>query len=356
MIALARITRLPGAVILLPMLAGASLSALAGTRGAFGPVTDALTRCALPCIAVLLIAVGAQVRPAGIPALAGRAGVVLFGTTLVPALLLLAVAWRFGREGVVGIPLLTLLAVALSSSYAMWAHTAHRYGTREDAAAGCLASAISSSPVAPLLVVAVWQGTGGAVSWRLLVDSVLPLIVGVALGAVLPGSREPLRGLLGPLLPALAFSLGWGIPIAALVHQAPAGLALAAIIGLISGGLVALAWHKVLRRSAVVGWSAAAVAANSAALPQILAAGDPAWRPYLSTATAQAATAALISTALAALLVTAAARRANPPDLADPADGPQAVPSVPDDGQTSDPGLNHAVAVLTIQNRTGGMS
>ncbi|GIG57109.1 hypothetical protein Lfu02_14810 [Longispora fulva] len=318
MIAVSRLGRIPGLIILVPLLAGAVLSA-ACDRHALGPITSALTQAATPCIAVLLIAVGAQISVRELAGLTGRSALVLAGTTILPAAMILAYGWTFGDSGIAGVPLLTLLAVGLSNSYAMWAAIARKYGGPDDVAAGCLAAALSSGPLIPLLVIAAWRGSAGAVSWRLLLDSVLPLLVGLVAGNVAPAIRAPLRGLLAPLLPVLSFGLGWSIPLSALVRQAPAGIVLAVAFGAISGGIVALSWGKLLHRPSAIGWAAGACAANSGALPQLVASADPRWAALVPVAAAQASVAVLASSVFATIAATLAARRRHIPAPDSPA-------------------------------------
>ncbi|MEV6527672.1 2-keto-3-deoxygluconate permease [Longispora sp. NPDC051575] len=315
MTAISRIAGLPGAPILVPLLIGASLGTVTGGTDSLGPVTRALlSGFSLPCIAVLMFAVGAQVSVRSLAPVAGRTVLILAGTSLVPGALILVYAWMAGPEGIGGVPLLTLLAVGLSSSYGLWAALASRYGTTRDLAAGCMAAVISSGPVLPLILVMAWRGGSAAVPWRLLIDAVAPVVAGIALGHLLPAARQPLKGVIAPLLPLLALSLGWAIPLRALLTQAPAGIALAVAGGLLSGGLVALAFRLVLRRPAGLGWAAGAAAANSAAMPLLLAEGDATWRPYVVVASAQAAVAVLAGTILATAVTALTARRGSTHD------------------------------------------
>lgn len=319
--------RLPGMAVLLPMAIGATIATVAPNRVAFGPFTTALTSgAAMPAIALLLVAVGAQISLRSALPVSGRIGVVLLGNTLVPGLLVFGYAWVYGPGGVDGIPLLTVVAAALCTSNGLWLTLARRYGTADDAYGGTIAAAINSGPLVPLLLLTGYNGGQSPVPWSALLDSVAPLLIGFAAGMLWPPVRATLRGIIPVMIVVFSFSLGLRLPLTTLAHQLIPGSAVGLACSVLSGMLVAIGWVVLLKGSATVGWAASAITVGAGVVPAMIGSADPTWQPYVAVATAQVSVAVLISTAVTPILVAIAAhwprRRAplTPPDRVDDPD------------------------------------
>lgn len=300
--------RLPGIAVLLPMAAGATIATVAPHDVAFGPFTTALTdNAAMPAIALLLVAVGAQISLRSALPVSGRIGVVLLGNTLIPGLLVFAYAWYFGPAGFGGIPLLTVAAAALCTSNGLWLTLAQRYGSPEDAYGGTIAAAINSGPLVPLLLLAAYDHGASPIPWSALLDSVTPLLIGLLAGMLWPPVRPVLRAIIPVMIVTFSFSLGLRLPFTTLAHQLTRGAGVGVTCSILSGMLVAIGWAKILRRKARVGWAASAITVGAGIVPAMIGAADPAFRPFVAVATAQVSVAVLVSTVLTPLLVLLAA-------------------------------------------------
>ena len=90
------------------------------------------------------------------------------------------------------------------------------------------------------------------------------------------------------------------------------GLILGLIISPITGGLVYLGYRLILRRGGKsgLGFAAGTTAGNAIATPAVVAAADPNFQQYVSTATAQVAACVLISSILAPVLASWFLKRA----------------------------------------------
>ncbi|MEV6527768.1 2-keto-3-deoxygluconate permease [Longispora sp. NPDC051575] len=293
---------MPGLTVLVPLLVGAAVGSAIGHRPQIRPVTELAGHLPLWCIGVLLIVVGAQVPVRALRALATRTLAVLLAATLLPALLVLGYGWTWGAAGVLGVPLLTLASASMSVSNNMWTAIVQKIGTPADVAAGCVAAVVSSGPLVPLLVLAVWGGRSTSLPWALVLAAVLLLAGGILTGTVLPGSRRLLARLTTPLLLVMSAAMGWVVPLGSLVREAPAGVVVAVLSGVVTGGTAALLWARVLHRPAAIGWAAAAPAGVSVAVPTMVAIADPTWSQWVPVATAQTGAAVLAGIVLAAVL------------------------------------------------------
>ncbi|MGY0234028.1 2-keto-3-deoxygluconate permease [Longispora urticae] len=296
---------LPGLPVLLPMLLGAEAGTMIGGRPEAAPVGAVLSQAPLPCIGALLVVIGAQVPLRLLPALATRTLTILTAATALPAVLVLGYGAAFGARGALGIPLLTVASSGLSVSNNLWVGIVRRLGDPADVAAGCVAAVVSSGPLVPLLVLAVWQGRLAGLPWALAAGAVLLLGGGLLAGAILPGCTPVLARLTTPLLIAMSVAMGWSIPVGALAREAPAGIVVAVVSGLVTGGTAALLYHRFLRRPAAIGWAASAPAGVSVTVPTMIAIADPAWSQWAPIATAQTAAAVLTGILLTTFLATA---------------------------------------------------
>lgn len=306
--ALAAVARIPGAPMLLPLVAGMSLVTVGADPTRLGPFTGGLGDDAVGFVSVLLVCVGAQITPRSVRPVAGRLGVVLAGATVVPAALIVAYAALFGAPGFGGLSVAAVAAAGLCTSNALWLALARRFGSPEDAWGGSVASIINSAPAVPLALLMLLRHDSGTLPWRGLLDAVLPLAVGIAAGMIVPACRATLVRAIPVLLVIVSFSLGLRLDMHPAVHELPAGLALGLVTALVSGGLVAAGWRLVLRRPPTVGWAAAGTAVTIPLMPGIFAAADPAWTPYVPQATAQLGIALVVSTFAAPALTAASAR------------------------------------------------
>jgi 2-keto-3-deoxygluconate permease len=296
-----RVAGLPGVVVLAPLTAGA-LCALERRHLMIGPFTTALgPGGTMHAVALMLVAVGAQIRPGALPRVGARTGVVLAGATVIPAAGALLYGLVAGPAGVGGVSLLAVVAAGVCTSNTLWLALASRYGTAEDVGGGMIASALNTGPALALGVLAVW-GAGHGVPVLALVDALAPLGLGFGLGLAWPGCRAPLGRALPVLLASVAFCLGWDLDLRTIAHQFAGGIGLGAGAARVSGGLVAAGWAWVLRRPATVGWAAGGIAVGAVLVPGVVATAEPAWSPYAAAATAQVGLAVLVSGVLAPVL------------------------------------------------------
>lgn len=320
----------PMLVVLLPLVAGIALNWLP-RDGAIGPFSTALGPTgALTTVGLMLICVGAQITPGQLGRLGWRTALILVACTLVPALLVVLYVHRFGPGGVLGISGLAC-ASCLCTSNAVWLALARRHGSLIDQWSGTVAAAFNAGPVVPLLLlVAVAHGLSGpwwAASLPSVLDALLPLALGFAAGLVARAAGRDLAPKLRPAIPYLmvvfCVQLGARIRPGVLAAQAPRGALLGAVVVVLTGGLV-VAGYAAMRRRAVVGWAAGAIAVGAPISPAVVAASLPAWLPFSAAATAQLGVAVIVSTVLASALCALAARlsprqvAAAPPVVQDP--------------------------------------
>ncbi|SDC56513.1 2-keto-3-deoxygluconate permease [Geodermatophilus telluris] len=338
----ATMNRIPGGLMLIPLVLGSVLGTFAPGALGIGSFTTALFQdSALPLIALLIFATGTQVTfRTGGPVLA-HTGVILLFKSLIPAGLIVLLGLVVGLDGFWGLSILGLLAAFDNSNGGLWLAFTGKYGDNRDRGA-YLASAINDGPFFSLLFLGA-SGLGD-IPVLTLVAALVPFLLGALVGNLDPQWREVLRPVPNIVIPFFAFALGTGIDLGAVVTGGIGGLVIGVAVVLITGALVYVGYRFVLRRGrkAGIGFAAATTAGNAIATPGIVAAADPRFAEYVGTATAQVAASALVTAILAPIVASFVLKRAGGLTSEDEVDVPVATvsgpaPSAPD-GRTAGDG------------------
>lgn len=305
----ATMQRIPGGLMLIPLVLGAILGTFAPGALGIGSFTTALFEdSALPLIALLIFATGTQVSArTGGPVLA-HAGVVLLMKSLVPATLVVLLGLGVGLDGLLGVSLLALLASIDNSNGGLWLAFSGQYGDERDRGA-YVASAINDGPFLTLLFLGA-SGLGD-IPFLTLLGAIVPFLLGVLVGNVDAEWRKVVEPVPNIVIPFFAFSLGTGIDLGDIVTGGVTGLLLGLIIAPFTGFLVYVGYRYLLRRGRMsgIGFAAGTTAGNAIATPAVVAAADPRFAEYVGTATAQVAASALVTAIVAPLLAAYALKR-----------------------------------------------
>lgn len=277
--------RVPGGAMLIPLVLGSVLGTFAPGALEIGSFTTALFRdSAMPLIALLIFATGTQVtlRTSG-PVMA-TTGVILLTKTLIPGLLIIALATVTGPEGIFGVSILALIAAAANSNGGLWLAITGQYGRAKDRGA-YIASAVNDGPFFALLFIGA-SGMG-EVPFLTMLAAIVPFLLGVLIGNLDVQWREVLKPVPAIVIPFFAFALGTDIDLADVAQGGLTGVGMGVVITAVTGGLVYLGYRFLLRRGneSGLGFAAATTSGNAVATPAIVAGADPAFEAYVGTAT-----------------------------------------------------------------------
>ncbi|MFE1099055.1 2-keto-3-deoxygluconate permease [Nocardiopsis alba] len=304
------LNKIPGGAMLIPLILGSVLGTFAPAALDIGSFTTALFKdSALPLIALLIFATGTQVtlRTSG-PVLA-TTGVVLLGKSVIPGLLIVALAMVTGPEGILGVSILAMIAAATNANGGLWLAITGQYGRTKDRGA-YIAGAVNDGPFFALLFIGA-SGLG-QIPFVTLLAAILPFLLGVVIGNVDAQWRSVLKPVPGIVIPFFAFALGTGIDLGDVARGGLTGVLMGVVITLFTGGLVYLGYRFLLRRGGEsgIGFAAGTTSGNAVATPAVVAAADPSFSAYVGTATSQVAASVLVTALLAPLVTTWVLRRA----------------------------------------------
>ncbi|NAZ80951.1 2-keto-3-deoxygluconate permease [Kineococcus sp. R8] len=294
--------RIPGGLMVVPLLLGAVVGTVAPGPLEAGSFTTALLKDgALPMMALVIFATGMELTPRRIGPVAGTAGAVLLGKTIVPGTIVVLLGQVVGIDGLLGISILAMLATFDNSNGGIWIAFTGKYGDRRDRGA-YIASAINDGPFFTLLFIG--SAGFGEIPLGTFAAAIAPLVLGIIAGNVDHRWTEVMRPVPGIVIPFFAFCLGTGIDLSAVLTGGATGIVLGLLVTPFTGGCAYLAYRFILRRGPRSGLAfvAGTTAGNSIITPAIVATADPRFAPFVEVATVQVATAVLVSAVTAPLV------------------------------------------------------
>lgn len=303
--------KIPAGLMLVPLTLGVLVNSFAPQVLGIGGFTQALFKDgALALIALLVFATGAQITGShNGKAAAATTGVVLVCKTLIPASLAVALGLLVGIDGVLGVSILALLAIMGNSNGALWLAFAGEYGDERDTGA-YVASAFDDGPFLALLYLGA-SGLGD-IPVVALVAAVVPFALGLVVGAVDREWTHVLEHVPNVVIPIMSFAVGTGISLSVVLTGGLQGIVLGVLVVFFTGGLTYLGYRFVLRRKekSGIGFAAGTTAGNAVAVPAVVAAADPRFLSFVPSATAQAASAVLVTAVLAPVVASWVLKRA----------------------------------------------
>ena len=300
---LSKVKKIPGGIMVVPLLLGAIMNTLVPGLLNIGSLSTAIfsSKGIATTIALALVCIGGQLNLKKAPEAIKRGGVLLLAKFAARALLGIVVERFFGMTGFLGISSLAIISSVTNGNGGLYIALMGEYGEPTDIAAQSVLN-INAGPFLTLVAL----GTSGlaAIPAMSLLAAIGPLIVGVILGNIDSDIRDFLKPGVLMMIPFFAFCLGAGINLMNVATAGASGILLGLIVMVVSGVPLVFADKFINRRPGYAGAAAASAAGNSVATPAAVALIDPSYAPFVETATAQIA-AAVVVTAICVPMFTA---------------------------------------------------
>jgi 2-keto-3-deoxygluconate permease len=298
------IEKIPGGMVIVPLLAGALIATFApGTGQFFGSFTGALFSGALPILAVFYVCMGATIPFESLPLVAGKGGVLLAAKVLMGVAAALVLGHFLGTDPVktglfAGLSTLAVVVSINDTNGGLYMALMGRYGTPQDMGAYSLMS-LESGPFITMMTL------GGVLAfpWQTLMGAILPLLAGIVIGNLDREMREFLGKAAPALIPFFAFAIGSSLDLSKVWQAGLLGIALGLVVVAVSS-LAMYSADRLARGNGVAGLAAAATAGNAAAVPALVAAANPAYAAAAPFATVLVA-ASVVVTMLSVPIITA---------------------------------------------------
>lgn len=302
------IQKLPGGIMVVPMVIGAIINTFCPEIVQIGSFTTGLfSASAVPAlIGLILFAIGTQIKLKDAPQAIKRGGVLLGVKYVVGASIAIFITKFFGAQGILGISSLAILVALISTNSGLYMALVGTYGDSQDLAAQAVLN-IGDGPFLTLVTL----GAAGLAEIPLmsLAAAIMPLIIGIILGNLDNDLRKLMAPTVGIVLPFAGFALGGTINFFDILKAGPTGLILALVVLLVSGLSALLADRGINRRPGYAGMATATTAGNAIATPAAVALIDPTYQPYVVSATTQIAAVVIITAVITPMLTSFVAKK-----------------------------------------------
>jgi 2-keto-3-deoxygluconate permease len=300
------INKIPGGLMLVPLLLGVLTNTFFPEFLAIGSFTTALLKNgSLPLIAVLFLCSGAQIqfKAAGMSL---YKGMVLNTSKVFFGVIFGVIFARVAGPGaaILGMTPLAMIGAMSNSNGGLYTALASKYGNNTDVGA----IAVISANDGPFFEMAFMGIAGVAlIPLEALFATIFPILLGMLLGNLDDKIRDFLKPGMMIAIFLFAFPLGAGLSLQTLAKAGLPGVLLG-LFTIVATGLPSYFIYRLLvkkkyRHSGAVGAAIGTTAGNAVATPAAIAAIDPTWLPYAEVATAQVAASIVVTAILIPLLV-----------------------------------------------------
>ncbi|SDN11921.1 2-keto-3-deoxygluconate permease [Fictibacillus solisalsi] len=301
------IERIPGGMMLIPLLIGALIKTffpelfdLPEFKSSF---TGGLLTGTSALLAAFYVCLGSTIRfeatgyilKKGVSLWVGK-----IGTALIVALLIKALA-PDQNHLFLGLSALAIVAAFSDTNGGLYMALMGQLGKKNEDVAAYSIMSLESGPFFTMLIL----GVAGLASFPLLafVFAILPLILGMILGNLDEDMRTFLSKASDVIIPLFSLALGAGIDLTKVVQAGASGIILGLGVVLITGIVLFLA-DRITGGDGVAGVAAASTAGNASAVPLAVAAVFTGYKEVAAVATLQV-TAAVVVTAILTPILTA---------------------------------------------------
>ncbi|WP_435927661.1 2-keto-3-deoxygluconate transporter [Dryocola sp. BD613] len=304
----ANIERIPGGMMLIPLLLGAMLNTFAPDAGTyFGSFTKGMISGTVPVLAVWFFCIGASIDLRATGTVLRKSGTLVVTKIAVAWVVAMIAASFIPDEGIQTGMFAGLSVLALVSAMDMTnGGLMNQYGTKEESGAFVLMS-LESGPLMTMVIL----GSAGLASFEPhhFIGAVLPFLIGFTLGNLDHDFRAFFSKATPTLIPFFGFALGNTINLNVIMDTGLLGIMLGVAVIVVTGIPLILADKFIGGGNGTAGIAASSAAGAAVANPVIIAQINPAFEPVAASATALVAASVIVTAILVPIITALYSRR-----------------------------------------------
>lgn len=300
--------KIPGGLLLIPMLLAAVFNTFAPSLFKIGGITESLfTSNGINAVVGLVCfcsAVSLDLKK--LIHILQKQGILLLVKIILCFGLGIAFMSAFGQAGVWGISAIAFVATICSVNPSLYLALVQDYGEEEDVLAFGLVGLLCV-PAFPLLVYSV--SYGGQIDWMPVISTVFPIALGILIGNL----DKDLAKLFSPgvivLTPFMGWTFGSNVNLIDASKSGLSGILITLIFYVLLLPVMFLVETKVLKQSGISTLGLSSIAGMSVAVPFIIAASYSDAQEFAAAATAQIAFGVVLSSIITPFLAQKLAAR-----------------------------------------------
>ncbi len=285
---LGKVNKVPGGIMIVPMLITAVLNTFVpGVLKIGGPTTGAFSGAgSMAFIGALLFTAGSQARYSDLRSICSRGGVLVVVRRAVAFICSWLTIKFFGIDGFCGASAMAVTVVLSNCNPGVYAGLMQSYGDNVDKAAMGVINLIAV-PATPLVILGIADGTG--FDYMSAISTLIPF----SLGMILANADEKIRKMFSTATPIVLIfvgaCLGASINLRAILNVGLAEVVLIAILLFIFLPIMVVTDRFILRRPGYASVAATCLGGLSVVAPSVIGESLPQYQPYVESATAQMA-------------------------------------------------------------------